>query len=189
MLSDLIKKCRSYRRFSQKEKIDKQTMLKLIDLARLSANAQNKQPLKYIVVNNDKKNALVYSCLKWAGALIDWDGPAPDERPTGYIIIIGDKEIKQSFGIDHGIAAQSIMLGAVEAGFGGCMVGSILKSKLNDILKLNHKYEILLVLALGVPGETVIIDEVKNNKTDYWRTENDIHHVPKRSLAEIILKT
>ncbi|MCP4177909.1 MAG: nitroreductase [bacterium] len=189
MLSDLIKKCRSYRRFSQEKRIDKKTMLNLVDLARLSASGQNKQALKFIIIDNEEENNQVFPCLKWAGALKDWDGPDVNERPTGYIIIIGDKTIKQSFGVDHGIAAQSIMLGATETGFGGCMIGSILKAELNNFLSLNHDYEILLVLALGVPAETVIIEEVKDNKIDYWRDKNSIHHVPKRPLSEIIIKS
>ncbi|HJO92156.1 MAG TPA: nitroreductase family protein [Victivallales bacterium] len=188
MLRDLIKTCRSYRRFSQEKRIDEHTMIGLVDLARLTASGQNKQPLKFIIIKKNNENNQVFSCLKWAGALKDWEGPAVNERPTGYIIIVGDKTIKQSFGIDHGIAAQSIMLGAAEAGFGGCMIGSILKTELNNILKLNKNYEILLVLALGSPAETVVIEEIKDNNTDYWRDEKSIHHVPKRSLEEIIIK-
>ncbi len=60
----------------------------------------------------------MFPYLAWAGYLTDWPGPEKGERPTAYIIILGDKSISDIFGVDHGIAAHSIMLGATEAGSG-----------------------------------------------------------------------
>ena len=69
----------------------------------------------------------------WAGYLSDWSGPAEGERPAAYIVILGDTELRKDFGCDHGIAAQSIMLGATERGLGGCMIGSIDRSELRQV--------------------------------------------------------
>ena len=88
---------------------------------------------------------MIFSCLAWAGYLKDWPGPEESERPTGYIIILGDTEIAKDFGCNHGIAAQSILLGATEMGFGGCMIASIQRNKLAELLKIPPRYEILLV--------------------------------------------
>lgn len=188
MLRDLILKNRSYRRFHEDAAVERETLKELVDLARLSASGGNVQPLKYILSCEPEKNALIFPCLAWAGYLKDWPGPAEGERPAAYIIIVGDKEICESFGCDHGIAAQSILLGAAEKGLGGCMIGSIKREKLREALNIPSRYEILLVLALGRPNETVAVEEAgEDGDIKYWRDDQDVHHVPKRPLEEIIL--
>jgi nitroreductase len=187
-LRQLIEKTRTYRRFDEKHEITQETLVSLVDLARLSASGANRQPLKYILVTDPARRADVYSCLAWAGYLTTWEGPDPGERPTAYIVILGDKEISDSFGVDHGIAAQSIMLGASEAGLGGCIIASVKKEKLRAVLDIPRDLEVLLVLALGKPVEMVVLETIENNNVKYWRDEKRVHHVPKRTLDEIILR-
>ena len=188
MLKELIRKNRSYRRFDQAETIPGEWLKELIELARLSPSAANLQPLKYMPVNDGAINAKIFSTLAWAGYLRDWAGPVAGERPAAYIIILGDNRIKKNIGCDHGIAAQSILLGAVEKGLGGCIIASIEHKKLAEILDLPEYYQILLVIALGVPGEQVEIETVgTDGNIEYWRDQAGIHHVPKRPLHEIIV--
>lgn len=187
-LKDLIFKTRSYRRFNESHKIDSKTLENLIDLARLSSTGANRQPLKFLIYNTPDYCERVFPFLAWAGYLTEWPGPNKGERPSAYIIILGDKSITEIFGIDHGIAAQSIMLGASEAGFGGCMIASIKREELREELKIPDKFEILLVLALGQTVEKVIIDNIKEDDVKYWRDSENNHHVPKRSLKELIIK-
>ena len=188
MVRDLILKNRSYRRFHQEVAIELETLRELVDLARLSASGANRQPLKYILSGDPKKNALIFPHLGWAGYLKDWPGPSEGERPSAYIIILGDTEIRESFGCDHGIAAQSILLGATEKGLGGCMIGSGKKDELRKVLGIPPHYEILLVLALGKPKEKVVIETIgPDGDFKYWHDSDDVHHVPKRPLDEIII--
>jgi len=188
MIKDLITKSRSYRRFFQEAAIDKRVLRELVDLARLSPSAANLQPLKYILSCEPKKNALIFQHLGWAGYLKDWPGPTEGERPSAYIIILGDTEVTRSFGCDHGIAAQSILLGAAEKSLGGCMIGTIKREELRKALDIPPRYEILLVLALGKPKETVVIEAVgTGGDIKYWRDKQGVHHVPKRPLDELIL--
>ena len=187
-LKELIFKTRSYRRFDESYRIDEKTIESLIDLARLSASGANKQPLKYLYFNSVKDCEKVFPYLAWAGYLTEWPGPDKGERPSGYIIMLGDRSISDIFGIDHGIAAQSIMLGASEAGLGGCIIASIKREELINELSISDNLEILLVLALGKPVENVIVEELKNSDVKYWRDSDKNHHVPKRSLKELIVK-
>jgi nitroreductase len=188
MLEDLIKSNRSCRRFLQKEAIPVETLKWLVNLARLSASAANLQPLKYVLSNDPQKNDLIFSCLAWAGYLKDWPGPQEGEQPSAYIVVVGDLEIAKNFATDLGIAAQSILLGARERGLAGCMIGSIKKDLLQELLNLPDRFEILLVIALGKPRETVVLEKMKpGGSIKYWRDEQGIHHVPKRSLKELIL--
>jgi nitroreductase len=190
MFNELIKRNRSYRRFHQNERISIDTLKELVNLARLSPTEANFQELKYILSNDADKNSAVFSCLKWAGFLTEWDGPAEGERPAAYIIILKDTTIMQRTGLDHGIAAQSILLGATEKGLGGCMLQSIDKDTLREVFDIDHTFEILLVIALGKPCEEILIDEIdKGESTKYWRDEKGRHHVPKRKLDDIIVET
>lgn len=185
---ELVTRTRSYRRFNEARKIDYDTLSELIDLARLSASGANRQPLKYLIYNTPEECARVFPTTIWAGYLNDWPGPVEGERPSAYIIILGDTSITRTFGVDHGIAAQSIMLGANEKGLGGCMIASIRKEVLKKELNIPDKFEILLILALGEPVEKVVIDDIRNDDVKYWRDEELTHHVPKRRLEDMILK-
>ncbi len=163
-------------------------MLGFVNLARLSASGANLQPLKYILSNTEEKNQKIFPTLSWAGYLKEWAGPVEGEKPSAYIILLGDTEIGNSFQYDAGIACQSILLGAAERGLGGCLIGSIKKDALCEALSIPDGYEILLVIALGKPGEKVVIEDLApEGDIKYWRDENDIHHVPKRGVEELIL--
>jgi nitroreductase len=187
MIKDLILKNRTYRRFYQDVKISTNVLPELIDLARLSSSGANLQSLKYLISNENEKNGLIFQHLKWAGYLTDWDGPEDGEKPSAYIIMLGDKEISTNYFWDHGIACQSILLGACEKGFGGCQFGAVNKDGLRSSLNIPDKYEILLVIALGKPKETVVLEELSDSRNiKYWRDDNDVHHVPKRKLKDII---
>ena len=188
MLRDLVIKNRSYRRFYQDVPVSLETLRELVDLARLSPSGRNAQPLRYILCNEPEKNALIFKHLAWAGSIKDWPGPEEGERPSAYIIILGDHETSPTFGCNHGIASQSILLGAAEKGLGGCNIGSIQRPSLQAALQIPTRYEILLVLALGKPKETVVLEEVgPDGSTTYYRDEAQVHHVPKLALDDIIL--
>jgi nitroreductase len=190
MIEDLVRQNRSYRRFHEDVPVRVETLRALVNLARMSASGSNLQPLKYILSSDRETNARIFPHTRWAGYLKDWDGPAEGERPAAYIVILGDTEIRKSFGCDHGIAAQSIMLGAAARGLGGCMIGSIAKDRLRQTLDIPERYEILLILALGRPNETVVLEELgPDGDIKYYRDEEDVHHVPKRSLEELVLQT
>jgi len=188
MLKDLVKRNRSYRRFDESFKISRETLEELVALARLCPSAANIQPLKFILSCEPRKNASIFPHLAWAGYLKDWPGPAEGQRPSAYIIILGDTEIAQNYFCDDGIAAQTILLGAVEKGLGGCILASIQREQLREALKIPSRYEILLVVALGKPAEQVIIEQLApDGNIKYWRDDQGKHHVPKRSLKELII--
>ncbi len=188
MIEALIRQNRSVRRFYQEEKISRETLVWLVNLARMSASAANLQPLKYLLSQEPEMNQDIFSCLAWAGYLTDWPGPTEGERPAAYIVILGDTKLAKNIGCDHGIAAQSILLGARQKGLGGCMVGSIQRDRLRELLKIPADYDILLVIALGKPKEEVVLEEVgPDGDIRYWRDAEGRHHVPKRRLEEIIV--
>jgi nitroreductase len=186
-LQHIIMQTRSFRRFWQTEPIAFETLKEFIDLARLGGSARNVQPLKYLLVNTPAQNAKIFPHLGWAGYLKDWQGPVEGERPSAYIICLLDTRITNEAECDLGIATQNILLGATEKGLGGCRIASFSK-KLQGVLDMPDHLQILLVLALGKPKEGVLLeDSGPDGNIKYWRDENQVHHVPKRSLEEIII--
>jgi nitroreductase len=188
MLRDLVLKNRSYRRFQQDAAIDMDTLREVVDLARLSASAANVQPLRYILSCDPARNSVIFSHLAWAAYLKDWPGPAEGDRPAAYIVVLEDTRLGHPCRCDHGIAAQTILLGATEKGLGGCMIGSVDKKGLRRSLEIPDGLDVLLVLALGRPKEEVVLETVGGDgDIKYWRDSSGVHHVPKRALDDIIV--
>lgn len=188
MFKELVSSSRSYRRFDQNSLVSMSDLEDLVALARLCPSAGNKQPLRFVLSTNSQDNARIFSCLKWAAYLTDWDGPKEGERPSAYIIIVNTAKEWDFAKYDQGIMAQTMMLGAVEKGFGGCIIASIERKKL--VLELGlEDYEISLVLALGKPVEDVcIVDLPEDGAIKYYRDDKQVHYVPKRSVEELILQ-
>ena len=80
-------------------------------------------------------------------------------------------------------------LGATEKGLGGCIHGSAKKDVLRKAINIPEKYEILLVISLGKPSDKVSLEPMPTGGSiSYWRDEDRLNHVPKRSLDEIIIE-
>jgi nitroreductase len=187
MIKEIVRKNRSYRRFHEEYPVSEEVLTELVDLARCSGSAANLQPLKYKLVYTHVECEKVFSTLGWAGYLQDWIGPEKGERPAAYIIMLSDKPDNKYTLCDAGIACQSILLGAVEKGLGGCMFGSVKRDILKELLNIPEEPETLLVIALGKPKEVVKIEDVKDDNIKYYRDNNGVHHVPKRTLKNILV--
>ena len=187
MISDLIKKNRSYRRFYQDVTIPENDLLDMVENARLTPSGRNAQTLRYVLSNNPEMNNLIFPSLAWAGYLKDWGGPKEGERPSAYIVILNDNRISENYFCDHGIVSLAILLTAVAKGYGGCIVAAVNHTKLRESLNIPEHYSIVQVIALGKPAETVVIESMVDGDFKYWRDTQEIHHVPKRSLNDIII--
>lgn len=179
---------RSYRRFRENYPVPETFMIEWVDNARQTASAANKQPLRYHIVSDRETCAKVFDTCKWAGYLTDWDGPEPGQRPTGYIVMACDNNVASTPAchIDAGIAAQTILLGAVEEGFGGCMIMSFAKKTLCEVLSIPESLDPVLVIALGRPIENVQLVDMVDGDVKYYRDENQVHYVPKRTLEDVL---
>lgn len=188
MLEELIRKNRSYRRFHELEKITADQLIKWISVSRYCSSGKNMQPLKYIGITKPETASAIFPHLAWAGYLPEWNGPGDGERPVAYIAVLHDKSISEKYYCDDGIAMQSILLGATEDGYGGCIIGSFNRVKLSNLLKLPENIEILWIIALGKPAEKVVVEDLSDGHVKYWRDENNVHHVPKRKAEELIIR-
>ena len=128
--------------------------------ARFTVSAIYRQPLKYILSVDPETNGRIFSCLTWATYLKNWDGPSPGQRPTPYIVILIDETITKDWWRDDGIIAQTILLGMVEKGLGACIIGGIQKERLRRDLGIPDLVRVRLVLALGKPAKTVVLEDL-----------------------------
>lgn len=184
MIYEKIVERRTIRRYT-KESVPKDVLEKCVDAARLSPSGMNRQPLKYIIVDDEELLEKVFSATSWAGYLPDYE-PSEEEMPRAYIIVLLDKEIRKNCGHDAGIAVMSISMVAYEEGLGSCILGAIERAKLRRILNVPDNLEILLAVALGYPAENPIVDKVRNGGIKYWLDNNNVLHVPKRELKDIV---
>ena len=187
MIAEMIQKNRSFRRFHQDVAMSESDLLEMLENARLTPSGRNAQTLRYVLSNTAEMNALIFPTLSWAGYLTDWDGPEEGERPSAYIVILNDDTLSKTYFCDHGIVSLAILLTAIEKGYGGCIIAAVNRDTLRDTLSIPEKYSIVQVIALGKPAETVVIEPMVNGDIKYWRDSQGIHHVPKRSLEEIIV--
>jgi len=187
---ELVVRNRSYRRFDQSAPVSERTLRELVDLARRTPSAANLQPLRYAISCAPEANRRIFATLAWAAYLRDWPGPVEGERPSAYIVMLSEDPEGRWLRADAGIAAQTILLGATDRGLGGCMLANVRKDALADFLGLPPALSVLLVIALGKPVEKVVLEELKaGGSIEYYRTPDGVHHVPKRPLAEVLLKS
>ena len=190
MLIDLVKANRSYRGYDHERKVSKEELLKMVEAARLCPSSVNVQPLKYYLACTDDVVAAVQSETKWAKGLPDLALPHPGKEPTAFIVICQDARIHPNlsrFQRDVGIVAQTMLLAAVEMGLGGCMIGNFDAGSVHDRLNLDPDLHPLLIVAIGKPDEEVILTDVVDGNTGYYRDAEDRHYVPKRALEDVVL--
>jgi nitroreductase len=188
LLSDLVLRTRSIRRFREHEAVSLATLHSLVDLARLAPCAGNKQPFKYALSASRQTNALIFSNLRWAAYLQDWSGPAEGERPAAYIVICRDITLSNALNSDQGFAVQNILLGATARGLGACVIASFVRENIRKIMQIHEALDPIWVVALGVPEEAVVVEPLgSEGDIRYWRDAAGVHHVPKRPLEDILL--
>lgn len=186
---ELVDKNRSHREFKSGAKIPCEALEEWILNASHCPAAMNLQALKYKIVDTPEGVAQIQPLTRWAASLSK-KLPPEGHGPTAFVVMCHDTDItpiKPIFMIDVGICAQTVMLSAAEAGFGGCMIGSAAAETVANALGLAPNLVPVLILGLGVPKDEVILVEA-GDSTKYYRDENNVHYVPKRPLDQIILK-
>lgn len=184
----LVRGSRTRRRYVHAHPVSRETVAGLVDLARLAPSAMNAQPLRYRIVTEPGECEAVFGSTNWAKGLRTGPAPTPEERPSAWVVILSVQPTVMDPGIDVGIAAQTINLGANAEGLATCMLASIDRVRLADVLKVPAGLKVELLMSIGKPGEIVAIEPlVAGVPTPYWRTPDEVHHVPKRRLEDVLV--
>ena len=190
MLIDLVRANRSFRGYDHSRKVTREELLKMVEAARLCPSSVNVQPFRYFLACNEDTVRTIQGQTKWAKGLPELTLPHPGKEPTGFIVICQDTDIHPNlsrFQRDVGIVAQTMLLAAVEQGLGGCMIGNFKAGSVSKVLGLPEHIRPMLIVAFGKPDEEVVLTDVVDGKTAYYRDAEDRHYVPKRALSEIVL--
>lgn len=68
---------------------------------------------------------------------------------------------------------------------GTCILGSINKKNLREILEVPESKLIDIAIGVGYPDQEAVMEEA-DNSIEYWMDEDGTIHVPKRKLEDII---
>ena len=191
MIKDLVLKNRSYRGYDESCQLTRDKLEEFVDCARFCASSVNAQPLRYYIAWEKESVEKIQALTHWAAGLPQVKLPHKGKCPTAFIVICQDLQIdanQNRFQRDVGIAAQTILLAAVEQGLGGCMIGNFQAGEVMEVLGLPEEIRPLLIVAFGKPAEEIhLVDVQEDGNTNYYRDENDVHYVPKRTLADELL--
>jgi len=185
-LYEAIKKRRSIRKFVQTRKIDRKILERLIEAARLAPSAANIQPVKYVIADDEKLVEEIFRHVRWAGYVAPHRTPKEGEKPVAFIALLADLELrKDGYQLDIGAAAQNIFLAAVAEGLGTCWIGSLDRDEISRLLNLPGNLFLDTVIAVGYPAESPVYED-ETGSVKYYLDENDVLHVPKRKLEDIL---
>lgn len=185
----LVKRARSVRRFDNSHKLNRDILMSIVDTARYAPSARNGQTLKYMLIDAESECERLFPLLRWAGYLADWDGPEESERPVAYIVLLHDKTLGAYNAIDAGLTTQCMVLAAAEQGLATCIIGAMERENVIKTLAIDtDRYDMIHIIALGKGVETVIVEDMMDGDIKYWRDDSAVHHVPKRTIDEVIIR-
>lgn len=191
MLKELVVKNRSFRGYNGQYQVTREQLLEMIECSRIAASSMNLQTLKYYIGAEETQVNEVLGGVKFAGALPQLNLPYEGQMPTAFVLICHDLLINgnpETFKIDVGISAQTMLLKAAEMGLGGCMMSTFNSEKVKQQLELADNLVPMLLISIGKPVEKVVIKDIENDESHkYYRDEDDVHYVPKRKLTDIII--
>ena len=186
---ELVRANRSYRSFDPARKVTPEELAYFVSLARITPSAANLQPLRYRLVSGEEMKVLL-PCTKWAAALPERHFPPAGHEPTGAVVICHDTAVipdPDKGAVDRGIAAQTICLAAADRELGCCMIANFRREELAAALAIPAALVPVLVIAIGKPDETVVLEDAAGS-LKYYRDAEDRHHVPKRKMEDLIIR-
>lgn len=188
---EATKKRRSIRRFKDKA-VPYAALEKCIDAARLAPSGRNQQCCEYVVINDGEVLPGIFEHIGGSAKLPpDKGGPRPEQAPKAYTIVLinktweGDINRRRVTWVDVGLAAENIMLAALEQGLGCCPILMFNEADIKMLLEIPDSCDVALVIAMGYPDESPVTEEAKDN-TNIYVDAKSVRHVPKRKLADII---
>lgn len=183
-LVSLLTKNRSTRGFDVSFKVRKDQLVSLVEAARLAPSAMNQQALRYRLVTEEEASLLLPH-IRLGTALPDMKLPLEGTEPNAFVVVCSTKE-GRFVDVDMGIAAQTILLRAVEMGLNGVCIAAFDPEAVQKVLNLSLTPQLLI--AVGRSAERVeVVDIVEGDSQTYYR-KNGIHFVPKLRCEELIIK-
>ena len=186
-IMQLMKWCRSYRRFDQSREIPEKVLKNIMEAARLANSAANRQQLRFVVVRSRETVEKIFPFTHWASALPKEVGqPKDGEHPVLFVVSTYETAAKAKWtDLDLGIAETRMALAAAAEGVGSCILANIERDSIREALNIDSAYEIATIVAFGYPAHESHIVPMKDGDVKYYLDEKKDYCVPKRSREEL----
>lgn len=184
-IDTLFEKNRSYRGYNQEFVVKRDMLERIVAVNAKIASAKNQQVLRFKLVTKETGAEIITQNMKLGGLLPELHLPFPGTEPEAFIVICSTREPDRWVNMDIGIAAQSMLLKAVEMGLGGICIGAFNAAAVTEAFALPCPPQ--LVLAIGKPAEQIELVSVRDGADLKYYRENGIHYVPKIALDDLIL--
>lgn len=151
---ELASKRQSDRAFSER-KVDRETLLKCVEAARLAPSACNSQPWRFVIIDDDALRAQAADVIANNPMRINkFAATAPVlvaavEEPA---MLAGNRQSNQWAQFDLGCATEHFCLQAAELGLGTCIMGAFNAEKMKELLHVPEASRIFVMLAVGYPA-------------------------------------
>ena len=146
---EAIRTRRSIRKYRDRP-VEQEKLSKVLEAARLSPSAANRQPWRFIVVTNSEVKEKLREAYNR-----DWFVSAP-------VIIVGcvlpnkswvRRDGEEYWKVDLAIAMQSLVLEAWEQGLGTCWIGAFREEEVKKALRIPEEARVVALTPLGYPAE------------------------------------
>lgn len=183
-LDTLLRRNRSYRGYDPARKVTREELRALVEICTLVPSGMNRQPLRFKLVTAEDVGK-VLPLIKLGAALPEEHLPKDGRQPEAFLIACSVVPEDKAVWIDLGIAAQSMLLKAVEMGLNGIFVLNIQAQALQEALDLPLKP--LAVIAIGKGAEDIYLKPVDAGEDLTYYRNNGVHFVPKLKVDDLIL--
>jgi nitroreductase len=153
LFSELIKQRRSVRSYKD-QPVEKEKVMQCLEAARMAPSANNSQPWTFLVVDNGElKNRVAEATVTLAFNKFTREAPVLvvviREKANLFASLGGWMQHKEFSAYDIGIAVSHFCLQAAELDLGTCIIGLFDQKKIKELLQIEPKKEVALVLSLG----------------------------------------
>ena len=181
-LDSLLKKNRSYRGYDSSRVVSREDLLRLLEVVPYVGSGMNAQPLRFKLVCGADAT-LIHPLVKLGAALPEEHLPHSGEEPSAYIVVCSTAPASRVVDIDLGIAAQSILLKAVENGLGGIFILNFKASEVREALGL--PYDPIAILGIGKAKENIFLVEAQSPSDLSYYRKDGVHFVPKLGVKDL----
>jgi nitroreductase len=183
-LDTLLHRNRSYRGYDPSHTVTRDELLKLVEVTTLVPSGMNRQALRYRLVTEEDSDK-VLPLIRLGGALPELHLPFPGTEPRAFLVICSTVPESPVIDIDLGIAAQSLLLKAVEMGLNGIIIRAFDPVKLQEVLGLELLP--LLVIAIGKGAENIYLKPVEAGESLAYYRKDGVHFVPKLKAEDLLI--
>lgn len=159
MFIDLVRNRRSCRSYDPARPVPGQLVIECLEAARLAPSACNRQPWRFIIVDDRETRLQICGKCLLPGLSHAW----LHDAPTIVVLCVELDLVTHRIApvvsgvpyylIDAGIAGEHFVLAATDRGLGTCWIGWFKERAVRRLLGIPRNVKIASLISLGYPGK------------------------------------